>query len=565
MLKRSSGLLWSVFFLCSLLFLPGCGGGGSGTENNQSPGSQSSPTNPATPAGNQLSGQGGTATLKDGNGNMLDLTLPAGAVSNSTTVTITMLNNGQLPGPLALVRAASTQGKTFIIGFSITVDPPAVTTFGSPVKVSGDVPGIAAGTTLNLAKFVNNAWVDVLTLVVGQGGALTANLVSVELPGIMGPGTYVLYEPAAGTSTTVSNLGIALIASDDGYPAGVTNTTESLQVVRLFDPNGKPLATPTISNIYYSNSYDLDGQALTPDGSQGIMVDGGNTLQFFSGAQSGMPAPSPGIDVSTYGSDGDSVAIMSKGDEAVVSLDSSNLLLVSGIISGKPKPAATIPIPGNRDGLVLSKDDKVLLARGYNGLTVFAVNSITPVAGFGTSTVSHAFYQKADMAISTPYGEDGREGMAISPTDSSRAVVAGNKNGPSLQLLTGLPGNLVIASTVAITGAAYAYAVSIVPSATVSDLAIVGTDKGLLMYSGVSTGTLTLVQASTPTYTLKNTTATLGQVRTLGVTLDGKYVAVCDGNNHALLTIPISASGFGAPVGILPNIAVPYNDQLLIH
>src|SRR5215472_4898503 len=104
--------------------------------------------------------------------------------------------------------------------------------------------------------------------------------------------------------------------------------------------------------------------------------DGGNQLSFFSGAQTGIPVASKNmLDVSTWGTDGDSVGILPNGDEAVVSLDdNSQLLVVSGIISGNAVAAETLALPNDRDGVVVSGDGKVLLARGSSGLTVFSVS-----------------------------------------------------------------------------------------------------------------------------------------------------------------------------------------------
>jgi hypothetical protein len=382
----------------------------------------------------------------------------------------------------------------------------------------------------------------------------------VALPGILGPGQYALCKPASG-STTVSNLGLALIA-DDSNGSGAASDT--VQVVHLYDSKGNPLATPTVDYLGYPSAGDLDGQAMTPDGSQGILVDGGNTLRFFSKVQTGTPVadtytlPIPSI----AGSDGDSVAIMPEGDEAVVSADSSsNLLLVSGILSGSAVAADIISIPDYRDSVVISADGKVMLARGYSGLTVFAVAPVTSHAGSLGGTVVHSYTQTADVTALSSDVSDGRGGMALSPVDSTRAVVI--TPGSNIYLLTGMPGSPVTGTALDGSSAGSIYSVSVSPD---GKTAIVGGDNGLLMISGVDTGSLAIVgSVFAPTYTGSSGSVTLGYVRTLGITLDGKYVVVCDGNNDALLTIPISSTGFTAPIGVLNNFAVPYNDQMLIH
>lgn len=458
---------------------------------------------------------------------------------------------------------------TYVGAFQIEFKPTTITVLLTPATVGGSVgTSIKQGTTLNLMILQKGIWTAVSTLVVGTSGGLAENLHSVTLPGLLSPGEYALCQPTE--TTVVSNLGVALIGSDGGGYR--TPAYESVQVFKLYDTNGNPLATPTVTYLNYPGADDIDGQAMTPDGSQGIVVDGGNTIRLFSNVQTGTPVlgTPPSLDVSAYGGDGDAIAIMPNGNEAVVSLDSdSQLVVVSGLLSGSPVVAETIPLPSDRDGLVSSLDGKVLLARKYDGLTVFAIAPITPVAGPLGGTVSYSYTQVIDMStevIGQPNGEDGRDGMAISPTDSSRAIIIDSNN--EIYLLTGLPGTPTtppaIANTLSIASAGSMYSVSITPD---GKTAIIGTSAGLLMVSGVDTGTLAQVgSVYSPTYTLSDkSTATLQEVSTLGITLDGKYVAVCDAESSALLTIPITGTGFGAPVGEIDPIAVPDNDQLLIH
>ena len=528
---------------------------------------------PACKKGVKVRPGAATETSLAGDNATINFNFPKGTVNLPANVLITDMPQSSLPvsiksrsmGIESLIKNSINYNpdNVYIAAFTISVSPFFIKQFNVPVIMSGTVPAsLAAGTTLNLAKLENNAWEDVLTLLVGANGALTQNFVSVNLPGIIGPGTYVLYKPAPGTSTAISNLGIVLIA-DDGNGSENNGGSGYLQVVHIYDANQQPLATPTISYLNYSSQPgDLDGQALTPDGSQGIMVDGGNTLLFFSEVQTGIPiASDTPLDVSAYGGDGDSVAIMPNGDEAVVSLDEYTLLLVSGIESGNPQPAKLIDLPDYRDGVVISNDGKVLLARGGAGLTVFSIASVTPAAGPLGGTVSHSFTQITDLTTLGSGTEDGRDGMAISPIDSSRAVLI-NSDSTAI-LLTGLPNSPNVGTPVALTGGYSVYSVAITPDGTT---AIVGTDSGIIKLSGVNTGKLAMAGTIfAPTYTAGSGSVKLGEVKTLGVTLDGRYVVACDANNYALLVIPITAKGFGDPVGILTDIAVPDNDQLVIH
>ncbi len=452
-------------------------------------------------------------------------------------------------------------GNAWRLGFTLVLSPSGIP-FNTAPQITGVVPsGIPSGTnTLNMATLRNNAWGDVGSFLVGSGGAITETLPSVLYPGVQTTGTYGVYVPV---TPIASNYGIALIA-DDGN--GFGPSAHALQVVTLFDALGHPLTTPTIKYLSFPNAYDLDGQALTPDGSQGILVDGGNTVRFFSQVQTGNPvASATTVDISQFGGDGDAVAIMPDGNEAVVSGDdSSKLVLISGISSGTPQLAAPIGIPGSRDGLVLSNDGKVMLARGGSSITVFQITPITPVTGSLGGKVYHSFANTGEISNAPgSTGEDGRNGMAFSPVDSSRAVVVGSG---TIALIQGLPDNPTLRSS-SISGGAVPYAVSI---SFDGKLAVVGTDKGLALYAGVDTGLLTPVgPLFAPSFQSGGTSYFLGDVKTLGITLDGKHVVACSqvpsSQNGTLLVIPFSRSGFQAPVGQLDGVAVPDNDQLVMH
>ena len=372
------------------------------------------------------------------------------------------------------------------------------------------------------------------------------------------------------SNAPVGNLGVAIFPNDPlvDNPA---DTTGILQVAHLLDANGNPLATPTLSSLTFSGAGDIDGASLTTGGANGVLTDADNDMIFFSlidGTVSTSQAP---YQISkSYGTDGDSIAIMSDGDNAVVSLDSRDvLLLVSGMLSKKPQAAELIPIPDYRDGVVISYDDKVLLARGGSGLTVFAISPATPAPGPLGGTVSHTFTQT--IANVTALGArqndgGGRDGMAISPTDSSRAVIITNATGAassSVSLVTGLPTGAIISNSISVS--LHVDSVAIAPGQP-GDLAIVGTDSGLLMFSGVAAGKLTQVGSLyTPSYNINGKAVKLGRITTLGVTIDGKYAVAGDITNGALLTIPISAGGFGAPAGVLPGVSIPANDEMLVH
>lgn len=372
-LTRSShkGLLAFVA-LTGTLFLWGCGGGGGGSLSGPPPGGVTQ----------TIGSAGGTMNVPLGKATYT-FTFPPNAVSQPTQVTITPMDANSIPSftkAAHLGRFTPAAGNTYVGAFKLDVTTSGLTQFNQPVSIGASgLSSLAPGTSLNLAQFQatsggSGQWVDIGTFLVGNNGTLTQQPPSVALPGVLGPGTLLVYQPAAGTSTAMANYGVAILADEQ-------NGGKGLQIIQ-FIQNGAYLTSPVVSNLPVANASDLDGQALTPDGSQGVLVDGGNTVMFFSGIAQGAPVVSSNsLDISQYGGDGDSIAIMPNGDTAVVSGDSkSQLLVVSGIVSGKPASAGTIPIPSYRDGVVISNDGKVLLARGGSGLTVF---SIAPASGGG--------------------------------------------------------------------------------------------------------------------------------------------------------------------------------------
>ena len=190
--------------------------------------------------------------------------------------------------------------------------------------------------------------------------------------------------------------------------------------------------------------------------------------------------------------------------------------------------------------------------------------------------------------------------MAISPTDSSRAVIVGTdpSGNPVAQLVTGLPlapavqalrlslpatrtlvpsgldvGELAPAALTLPTGATpYAVAIN-------GDNAFVQTSAGIVTLSGVTSGSLAQVgsvydPALTNLPPGASACSLAHPLGTVGVTLDGKYVvalATCTGvaanpGTGVLLTVPIGAGGaLAAPAGQLNNVVTPDNDQLLVH
>jgi len=565
-------------------------GGVESPASNQTTATPTSATSVALTPGSTAS-----VTLQAATNTSLTFNFPANAVSQPAVANLSPLTESQLPIPF------SNSTGTFLGAYGLCFTPSSITSLSAPVNITGSVgSAVAAGTSVNLADDQNNMWQDVTTFSVGSAGALTESIPTVALPGVLNAGDYALYQPAQGTSTSELNLGVVVVA-DDGFtmangpgPNG-SGGTDGIQIIHIYKPDGTLLPTPTLAFLAFPNQVDLDGEALSPNGSEGILVDGSNQVLFYSGLLTGSPSASSNtLDITAYGGDGDSVAILPNGDEAVASGNGNVEVYITGILSGAPVIASTIPIPAamgsDLDGLVISNDGKVMIGRGGIGITVWTIAPIAPTPGSLAGTVTHSFtnqgfFPSANATVTFPYLEDGRDGMAISPADSSRAVVVGESSTTGLgaiQMITGLPGAPVVGALIPLPASCQqAFAVDISPDGT---LAAVGCNSGLLLYSGVNTGTLTQVGSLyAPSYTVgcqtfetnlcagatgtvqfANGGAGFG-VSNVAFTLDGKYLVALDGSNISLVVIPVSASGYGAPASALSNVVSPFNDQIVIH
>jgi hypothetical protein len=495
----------------------------------------------------------GAATLR--------VTFSKNALAADTAVTLHYRDSAGLPPP-------PHSGKYYT---ALDIGVPGTAQFGASVRLSGNnLTKLPSASNLNIAELRDGAWADVATALIGGNGIFRSMRATAALPGIKEPGTYLIYIPAEGSDLAIADFGVAVVPNDGLGQAG-------LQVVSLFDDDGNVNPKPPISYVRNFEAVDLDGAALTPDGRQGILVDGANYVVFFSDIFTGAPTVSPTkLDITNYGGDGDSVAIFPNGDEAVLSGDDDHrLVVISGILAGHPAFAETVPIPSTRDGLVISNDGEVMLARGPTGVTLFAMSSIPAVTGSLGAKLTHSFTQIHDYPDAPfPLADDGRDGLAISPVDSSRAVVIGGSpasSKPVISLFTGLPGSPAspppTPAEVQITGAHEAYAVSITAD---GKTAVVGTDAGLAVFSGVDTGALTQVGALfNPQFTVGATSMPLGLVTTLGITLDGKYVVALTQtpapDSGTLLMFPLVNNVLQPAVAQVNGLAIPFNDSVVMH
>jgi hypothetical protein len=540
-----------------------------------------------------------------------------------------------LPTPLARARLAGAagprrpaftpgSGNTYVAAFSTSFGGATLNGSAALSGSAGVVPSsIAVGSELSIAVYGNGTYTDVGTATVGTGGTFMSSIPTPSEPGVDAAGVYLVYLPTGGTTVPPVNLGFAMIADD-----GTGFNANGLQFVQVENSQGVAEPVPTTTFFPIPNVEDIDAQALTPSAERGGLVDGGGNLYFYSGIpqHTFTLAPNP-LDVSSFGSDGDSIALLPRGDEAIAALDDGAPLIdVSGISSGNPVVANTIaPGPdmpgatavGFRDGLVISNDGKTMLVRSeFSGaLDIFSIAGVAAHPGStGKGTTSYAFTLSTTLFdLPMPFVECGREAMAISPVDSSRALVAGQStsdSAPAIALLTGLPGVPTVSTfhvhvppvthrkpvrhdrepsphrrpyALIPPADGSLYAVAIAPN---GNTAYVSTDAGIVTLSGVASGNLTqsgsVYSPNLPLPAGQTTTSCpLVSAYTISVLPDGKYlVADVDcgltpvGNPPpdnaqsigVLVTIPIGANGaLGAPVGQLNYVVDPSSDQLIAH
>lgn len=554
--------------------LVSCGGGGS----------SSAVTTPALgpTVTTVVSDNTKTATVSIGGTSTQTTTVsvPASAVPPSTSIVMNFVPEASLPVSITSTRSrgfVTNAGNKYVSAYKIGFNPSTVTEFTVPISllITDSNSTLPAGTTLNVAYLLNEgtssaAWSDVMTITVASDGTYKTNLPSTSFPGIKKAGYYVIYQPAVGTSTAVANFGQAFTADNQGGAA----------MYNLYGADGKPLAVPVKSSFSLTTSADIDCLAMTADGSVGVIADGHNNLYFFKGANVGAPVLSSNIlDCSAVGSDTDGVALTPDGDTAIVSTgdNTTSLLEVSGIVSGNPKTVGTITTPAARPGIALSPDGKTLLARGPIGLTVYSIAPrSTPVVGALGGTSNFSFTQVMDFTDlgSNRIEQSGRDGMAFSPTDSTKAVVINKTTGADITLITGLPGTPVVGTTLTLSGVTTASSIAVSQD---GKYAVVGTDSGLILVGGVDTGTLTQISANfNPNYTYMAKGAPsavsqpLGTISDVSITLDGKYVCVfthyvSSGPVGSLMLFPILANGFGPAVSQVDNVPVPDTDLTVIH
>jgi hypothetical protein len=211
---------------------------------------------------------------------------------------------------------------------------------------------------------------------------------------------------------------------------------------------------------------------------------------------------------------------------------------------------ATLP----RSTIRISYDGTGALVRGPSDLLAFQITT--------TGNGNYAFGQTAEDNTLGSFGAllRGNGDMAYSPTDATRAVIAGTtSNAGYLTLVTGLPTSITKAQIALPAGAGTPHSVIVSPN---GEYAIVGTDAGIVVAQGVNGASLTyvasfapgspaLTDVSSPTFTAcDGKTYHLTNVASVGYSADQRFLVALG-----------QAAGVSCPSGANGSLlAIPFND-----
>ena len=249
---------------------------------------------PVSPTAVSLTpGTAASLTLDANATTTLTFSFPANAVTQPTTISLTAITQPDLPVPFTQTVAS------YVTGVGVCAVP-SVTTFGSPVVVSGTVANTyTSGTQLNLSVLNNTTYADTATFLVGASGALTESIPTLALHRNNDVRDLCPLSTTTGTNTAVANIGIAIYADDSTAPL-----THGVNIIHFAQEWRSPHYTGR-AVCRHPHGDDLDGQGLTPDASVAAIVDGGNTVNFITGIQNGNPVNTTATvrDVTAYGGD----------------------------------------------------------------------------------------------------------------------------------------------------------------------------------------------------------------------------------------------------------------------
>jgi hypothetical protein len=242
-----------------------------------------------------------------------------------------------------------------------------------------------------------------------------------------------------------------------------------------------------------------------------------------------------------------------------------SIIGVTSLANAPPQYGSSVPFIGSTNtlthpfGSVFTTIRAITDTSSVTNVLVRGTNDLVAI-GVTTSSVGYQFnIASEDRNLGAAVTLRGNGATAFDPEDASRALVGGTSSGAAQQLtlVTGMPTAITESSTLQLPGA-----INSISYSPVGTYAAVGTTAGIVIVSGASGNSLTLITpfgpgiaAYTPTFTNCNgTTSTLTNVQSVAFSADEKYlvavgtaagVSCASGYNATLVAVPFLA-GTGA-------------------
>jgi hypothetical protein len=375
---------------------------------------------------------------------------------------------------------------------------------------------------------------------------------------------------------------------------GAGGAFQGVQVVHFEDSNSNLCGVSTVLLVPFNGAVGAMGVAA--DGSTGqvaLSSSGGvtytqiedvfgvaaaslipagatyNVTQYPTASPSSSPSPTPSQSPTL--SDVNSVSILGTSSASVglIGGPGMGILGLTSLANAPPQFGGFIPFngaspdpgAGNRPIVQVAPTPSSALARGPNDLLAFSVG----IVATGYQFQIQAF--DTTLGYGTSHNLRGSGAMAISPSDTTRALIAGAPGPDDITLITGLPYAITKSSTITLASRPHSVAIS-----SGGAIAAVGADNGIYVIQNVNTTSISLVAAFKPNPADSNANALsftgcdgrtylLTNVSSVGFSLDQLYLVavgtpsgqVCpNGYDSSLVAIAFNTAS-GAPPTPAPN------------
>jgi hypothetical protein len=371
------------------------------------------------------------------------------------------------------------------------------------------------------------------------------------------PTTAATASPSPNPSTTPA--GCVAVANGTAFipDGGAGGAFQGVQVVHFEDSNTNLCGVASVLMVPFNGAVGAMGVAS--DGSTGqvaLSSNGGvtftqvedvfgvaaaslipagatyNVTQYPTASPSTSPSPTPSQSPTL--SDVNSVSILGTSSASVGLIGGPGMgfLGLTSLANAPPQFGGFIPWSGaspdpgsgNRPIVQVAPTPSSALARGPNDLLSFSVGIVATGYQFSIQAFD------TTLGYGTSHNLRGSGAMAISPNDTTRALIAGAPGPDDITLITGLPSAITKSSTITLASRPHSVAIS-----TGGAIAAVGADNGIYIIQGVNTTSISLVGAFKPNPADSNANALsftgcdgrtylLTNVSSVGFSLDQLYL-----------------------------------------